>query len=469
MSEVSYHSRQAIATPQQGDQDALWRQEVGPRLPKDLDEKARELKAFERVRGIADPLDLLRGLLAYVLCAQASSFRRLGVWAVLVEVAQISDTAWRKRLVKASGWLLWLLGALLAVDATRPGYQRQEPGAGRVLLIDATRLQEPGGCGDDWRLHTAYDLQAGRLVEVRVTDRHQGESLQHFALRPGEIVVADNGYGYRSNVAYAQSQQAYVVLYFTPSTFPVEDHYGKPIAILAWLRGKGASCRSRVCWCQWKGQRYQVRLVALKLAAEVARRRREEKRRHAREKGKKVSATTLYLAGWILVVTTLPEQAWSAQEVLCLYRARWQTELLYKRLKQQVRCAHLRCRTPEALQAEIRAYLLAWVLQEEEAAQLRELLEQVQATGPEQLCEWTERPLSGWMLSSVCVDTLRVQVLGQWSAARVRACAAQLQRYLRSSPRRRPQQETAMRRWLATKRGGRAPGHPAGSPGQLRP
>jgi hypothetical protein len=423
------------------------------------------------VRGIHDPLDLLRGLLAYVLCAQASSFRRLGIWAVLVEVAQISDTAWRKRLVKASAWLLWLVGALLAVDASRQGSRLQERGAGRVLLIDATRLREPGGCGDDWRLHTAYDLQAGRLVEVKVTDQHEGESLQHFALQAGEIAVADNGYGYRREVAYAHRQQADVVLYITPSTFPVDDQRGQPIAILAWLKGKGPTCRSRACWCQWDGQRYEVRLVALKLAPQVARRRRTEKREQARKKGKKVSATTLYLAGWILVVTTLAEQDWSAEEVVGLYRGRWQTELLYKRMKQQLHCAQLRGRTPETLQAEMRAYLLAWVLQEEEAAQVRAVLSEVQASELGELGEWSwdEHPLSEWMLSSLCLDTLRMQVLGQWSAARVRVCAPHLQRYLRSSPRKRQHQATATRRWLATKRAPLPPGQAMVLTGEISP
>lgn len=448
----SYHTTQVDVASSQEDARNLWREEVGPRLPADLAEKAREFKAFKRVRGIADPLDLLRGVLAYVLCAQASSFRRLGVWAVLVDVANISEAAWRKRLLKASAWLLWLLGALLAVDPARGVGSLTSQARGRVLLIDATRLREPGGCGDDWRMHTAYDLQAGRVVQVTVTDRHTGEGLQHFDLQVGDIAVADNGYGYRSNVAYAHSRGADVVLYITPHTFPVEERQGQRIDLVAWLRRKRTAVHSRICWCWWEGKRYRVRIVAMKLTATVARRRRAEKLRHAHEKGKKVSETALFLAGWILLVTTLCEEEWSNEEVLGLYRARWQTELLYKRMKQQVHCAQLRCRTPEMVQAEIRAYLVAWVLQEEEASVLREILSQVQATGSQELSEWEDRPLSGWMLTSVCLDTLRVQVLGQWSAARVRACAPALQRYLRSSPRQRTHRETSIRGWLATKR-----------------
>jgi hypothetical protein len=36
------------------------------------------------------------------------------------------------------------------------------------------------GTGDDVRLHSAYDLSAGHLVHVEVTDRHSAEGLLHF-------------------------------------------------------------------------------------------------------------------------------------------------------------------------------------------------------------------------------------------------------------------------------------------------
>jgi hypothetical protein len=206
---------------------------------------------------------------------------------------------------------------------------------------------ETGQQGQEWRVHTAYDLVAARLCEVTVTDRHAGESLLHYHLRPNDIAVCDNGYGYRRSVAVAHSQHAQVVLHITPDTFPLEDEQGQPVEVLAWLQAPGPSIRSQVCWCRGPWQRYEVRLVAMALEEEASKKARQRKQQQAREKGKKVSQTTLFLAGWVLLITTLPQSAWSDEEVLRLYRARWQIELVYKRLKQLLHVSALQCETVE--------------------------------------------------------------------------------------------------------------------------
>ena len=148
-----------------------------------------------------------------------------------------------------------------------------------------------------------------------------------------------------------------MVLRIHPATFPLETDAGQPFTVLRWLRQRGEAARDWHGWCRWQGQRSRVRLMAAKLAPATAQQARRRKRRKAQTAGRRITAPTLATAGWMLVITTLPAATWSPADVLALYRARWQVELVFKRMKQLLRLNQIRSTNLTSVEATVRAWL----------------------------------------------------------------------------------------------------------------
>jgi len=221
----------------------VWASDVLARLPidLDLDALARHHGAFTRVRALPNAAALLRGLLAYAVAV--TSFRGLGAWGVLSDVADIAPSSWFERLRNSGPFLQSVVTAVL--DLPRPRYLSQLV-RGRVLLVDATCLRFHGGTGNDARLHLAYDLLAGQFAQVVLSDGRGAEKVDHFAFKPHDLVVLDAGYGFRSQVSCISRQQADVVVRIYPPTFPLETSDGRPFAMREWLDERGPEQRSRL-------------------------------------------------------------------------------------------------------------------------------------------------------------------------------------------------------------------------------
>jgi Transposase DDE domain len=455
------HSTLHTQRSQEPEPQDEWTQGVIARLPADLETQARTLKAFVRSRKLRSASDLLRGLFAYVYTTH--SFAEVGMWSVLIGLADLSDTAWRKRLQHASAWLEWLLQELLAMTTCLSPWLVRG-GLRRILLIDGTHWKCVGRSGIVLRVHTAFDLLAGRLTQVKVTDTYVGEKLEVFALQPGDLVVTDRANGLRTRIAFVRSKLAEIIVRISPSHFPMETERGEPIDLVAWLRSlnaKAGAIRNREVWISIAKQRIKLRLVALRLSEQQQEKAERRTKRKASKNQRKLQESTLYFAGWVLVVTTLPQDQWSDQHIMQLYQARWHIELLFKRIKQLLSLHALQCKTLLTAKATIMILLLGWALLEEESTQMRQAMrEAMECTqqkrfDPARLSDswWQEDlagPLSEWRLASACFDLLCQQIRGSYTRERFHACLPRLQRFLGSGHRKkRPHCYTDVCRWLS--------------------
>lgn len=464
MSRYPYHTSPVLEEQLAALNEEGWQQAVVSQLPPDWEGAAYQHEAYVRDREVAGPAQLLRAVVAYVLAS--FSFAQLGAWAVLVGLPNLSATAWRKRLRQCHGWLWWLLQEVLTPSQVGPLVPKAAQ-IRRIQLIDTTRLNEPGGSGDDYRVHLAYDLLSGRFSQISLSDCHGAESFSRFDWQAGDVAVGDSGYGYRRCVSLLSRLGAFAVVRISPRSFPLLQQDGTPLDPLRWLNELPQGIHERAVGFDFHGQRYEARLIAKSLSAEHAERKRAAKRKLASKKGRHLKDETLFLCGWIVLICTVPRGVWSAQEVLLLYQARWQIELLFKRMKQLLRLCQLRGKTQLTNEVTILACLLSWALMDQQVSQVRELLGTLYAPQEPHGQEPGEpeedhageaqaepsphalTPLSEWTLSVVALHTLRGAVLGVWTVERVQQCLPQVQRHLRYSPRQRRHQRHRILAWLS--------------------
>lgn len=428
--------------------DQVWQEEVVSRLPAETEAQARTLRAFLYQRAFACACDLLRGLLYYVLFA--CSLRELSCWGILSGVADISDRAWSKRMSQASTWLWWLVRTLLHLPAA-DRWCGMPHSPQRILIVDGSMFGEPGGPGDQWRLHLSYDLTQGQVHHVTLTDRHGAESIEYADLHPGDCVLTDRGYTYRKAVAFAFHQDADYTGRFAPASFPLLDEEGKALDIADWLHSQPAGILERQAWFDWQEEGFAVLVIACPLDPQTAAAERKRCRVNAQQHGRKVQEQTLSLAGWLLLISTLDPTEWSTEQVICLYQARWQIELLIKRIKQLLLLHCLHSKAPSFHRATVACLLIAWILQEQDARQLQILLDPLPLLTESTaiLGLPTPRPPSQWSLNALCLQGLAQAVRGMWSQTTILGCWAQLQRHLCPSPRRRVNQGRLMRDLLS--------------------
>lgn len=290
--------------------------------------KELEDRILKRKR-VLKSLDLLiKAIFLYL--TEHLSFQRLSDRMACFYGVVMSDTAWRKQILKAAPilveWVLVQQGFLKATDSTGAVL-----GCACAYAIDATDLSAEGETSTSRRVHTMFSINERRCVYTDVTDCHGGESLTRFSLCPSALYFADRAYGRTPQLAYAIEQKAYVVTRISPShvAFYTASDCREKISFPSLLNGEAFSLP---VYFKEDEKVYCVRLLGAKLPEEKRAAAEKRIRRKASRNQRKLSENTKKYAGWVFLATTLPKTC-SDAEILEAYRLRWQIELHFKRVK----------------------------------------------------------------------------------------------------------------------------------------
>ena len=323
---------------------------------------ARDTKALQRARGVPGAVVLLRLVLAY--CLRQGGLRSTAAWASAIGLADISNVALLNRLRGCGDWLAVLVGGLLAAQAPPASRSRL------VRLIDATAVPKAGAAARRgngiWRVHSTFDLPAERFAGFALTDERGGERLDRIPVEPGEIRVADRAYLQPDRIAAVLTAGGDVIVragwrnaaWLDAAWLDAAD---EPFDVIAALCDNAAcGLIDRPIGVRRRGDAppLALRLIAVKKSPQAAEAARRTARRQAQKGGHHISQATLAAADWLILVTSLPPEAFATADILALYRLRWRIELAFKRLKSLVGLK----RPPGTDARSARPYVLAHLL-----------------------------------------------------------------------------------------------------------
>lgn len=212
-----------------------------------------------------------------------------------------------------------------------------------ITLPDSERERFPG-CGGPsgsgqaaMKLQTELDLRSGAIehIEIEAGKSPDAATTRQLAERPaGSLRITDLGYFNIAVFAALLRQQAYILSRLQFGT-GVLSRAGETLDLLAWLAQQPTPLISAPILLG-KKERLPCRLVAWRLPPEQANRRRQKLRQETLSKrGRAPCQERLAWCDWTMLITTVPDELLNEQEVIVLYRARWQVELLFKRWKSQ--------------------------------------------------------------------------------------------------------------------------------------
>ena len=311
-------------------------------MPSGYEEACYSTHAIVRRRDIKDPNDLMMLALFHLLTG--CSLVEVSEISKLAKLGNISDVAFMKRFSNCNEWFKWILSAIQNNAEGIIHYTIPERLANyRVLAVDASDVVEKGASGRIYRLHFALDIGKMHAAMYKITDNSQGEHLRNFDLAKDDLVIADRIYSSITGIEYCLNRECQYIVRMRANSFKPYDAEGNQLDLLSMMKGMESGelyAFARKERGENAGRLIPVRICFKRKDKDALDSTRKRMKRKESKKQAKISASTYIFNEYIVVATSLDANI-TAEEVIELYRYRWQAELYFKRLKSILRYGEL--------------------------------------------------------------------------------------------------------------------------------
>lgn len=299
-------------------------------LPIGWRQKAYELKAIVYSRNIRNVEDLLKLILLYL-----TSGKSYGMTAAMTQLSlgfKMTKNGVYERIQRCGDWLSWMCenicrNAGLIVE--KPEWLANY----RVCLVDATKVSLKGSKKADWCLNYMLDLFRLDTIEMHLKSGEYGETLLNFdKMGMGDIIVGDRMYGTSTSIEYAILKGADYCLRLRSKAFNLYDENGERIILEDKLSDmESCSYRDLRLFRKSMNSFVPIRLCVYRKSEEESNKSLIRiKRSNSKKMRGKVSKLQEFYSNYVIISTSL---YFEVENIVAIYRLRWEIEILFKRLK----------------------------------------------------------------------------------------------------------------------------------------
>ncbi len=333
--------------------------EIEKYLPFGWKEQAQEQKALVRGRTIKTPEQLLELNLLHL--TEGGSFGVTAAYLNFATKTAISKQSVYERIQKSWPWMKWMTEEMCRENQftmEKPEWLDRE-----LVTVDGSEMCVCGSKQGDYRFHCTFDIFNFNYRTVEITDVKEGEKLSRHMIKPGDIALGDRMYGNIQGMEHVLAHGGDFILRYRTKGFNVYDEKGDKINLLERFKGLSPmESMSLDCFYYSDGKKRPVRLVAMKKDEEAIKNaHRKMIKKLNKQRGKTPSKEALELNQYIVLATSLN---YSDDRILELYRARWQIEQVFLRLKGLYSFGDVPSKNPDTVKAWFYGKLFLAVLGE---------------------------------------------------------------------------------------------------------